>query len=171
VFLMRKMAKIFAGAVALLSSSLACASLVIPVYMTTADGKGVSVGTVVADDTIYGLVLTPDLHGLPPGVHGFHIHDMAMCEHDGTAAGGHFDPDKTNKHLGPYDPGHLGDLPVLIVSEKGRARLPVLAPRLKLEMIKNHALMIHSGGDNYSDSPEKLGGGGARLACGIIPYF
>ncbi len=29
--------------------------------------------------------------------------------------------------------------------------------------------MIHAGGDNYSDTPEKLGGGGARVACGVIP--
>ena len=31
------------------------------------------------------------------------------------------------------------------------------------------ALVIHAGGDNYSDSPEPLGGGGARLACGVVP--
>lgn len=28
--------------------------------------------------------------------------------------------------------------------------------------------MIHAGGDNYSDKPEKLGGGGSRIACGVI---
>ena len=28
--------------------------------------------------------------------------------------------------------------------------------------------MIHAGGDNFADTPEKLGGGGARLACGAI---
>ncbi|WP_324128836.1 superoxide dismutase family protein, partial [Acinetobacter baumannii] len=28
--------------------------------------------------------------------------------------------------------------------------------------------MIHAGGDNYSDSPQPLGGGGARIACGVI---
>jgi Cu-Zn family superoxide dismutase len=28
--------------------------------------------------------------------------------------------------------------------------------------------MIHQGGDNYSDDPKKLGGGGARVACGVI---
>ncbi|SSP59941.1 Cu/Zn superoxide dismutase [Acinetobacter baumannii] len=28
--------------------------------------------------------------------------------------------------------------------------------------------MIHAGGDNYSDSPLPLGGGGARIACGVI---
>jgi len=34
--------------------------------------------------------------------------------------------------------------------------------------LKGHALMIHQGGDNYADTPEKLGGGGARAACGVV---
>jgi len=28
--------------------------------------------------------------------------------------------------------------------------------------------MIHAGGDNHSDHPTALGGGGARMACGVI---
>jgi superoxide dismutase, Cu-Zn family len=28
--------------------------------------------------------------------------------------------------------------------------------------------MVHAGGDNFSDQPEPLGGGGGRIACGII---
>jgi Cu-Zn family superoxide dismutase len=28
--------------------------------------------------------------------------------------------------------------------------------------------MIHVGGDNHADHPAPLGGGGARLACGVI---
>jgi len=39
---------------------------------------------------------------------------------------------------------------------------------LRLNELKNHSLIIHTGGDNYSDVPTKLGGGGARIACGII---
>jgi superoxide dismutase, Cu-Zn family len=27
--------------------------------------------------------------------------------------------------------------------------------------------MIHAGGDNYADTPKALGGGGARIACGV----
>ena len=27
---------------------------------------------------------------------------------------------------------------------------------------------VHAGGDNYSDQPAPLGGGGARIACGVI---
>ena len=34
-------------------------------------------------------------------------------------AGGHFDPQKTGKHLGPKGKGHKGDLPVLKVDKKG----------------------------------------------------
>ena len=86
-----------------------------------------------------------------------------------AGAAGHFDPSDTNKHLGPYKSGHLGDLPVLVVNTDGTASTAVLAPRLKhLSEISNHALMIHVGGDNYSDEPEKLGGGGMRMVCGVI---
>jgi superoxide dismutase, Cu-Zn family len=150
-------------------TSLACATILIPMYLTNDQGIGKKIGTVKADDTIYGLLLTPNLKGLPAGVHGFHIHELPLCGNSGTAAGGHLDPRKTNHHSGPYSgDGHLGDLPVLIVNEDGSATLPVLAPRLKLAQIEGHSLMIHSGGDNYADKPEKMGGGCARIACGVI---
>jgi Cu-Zn family superoxide dismutase len=28
--------------------------------------------------------------------------------------------------------------------------------------------MVHVGGDNYSDTPAPLGGGGGRLVCGVV---
>jgi Cu-Zn family superoxide dismutase len=112
---------------------------------------------------------------LAPGIHGFHVHEHPNCEpaREGqkTAAGlagGHFDPTASGRHEGPYGKGHLGDLPVLWVDQEGSSTLPVLAPRLQVKDVKDRALMIHAGGDNYSDSPEKLGGGGARIACGVI---
>ena len=85
------------------------------------------------------------------------------------AAGGHLDPHKTGKHAGPEGEGHLGDLPVLVVNNDGKATDAVIAPRLKkLDEVKGKALMIHVGGDNMSDQPKPLGGGGARYACGVI---
>lgn len=48
------------------------------------------------------------------------------------------------------------------------ATQPVLAPRLKLSDLSGRALMIHAGGDNHSDQPAMLGGGGARIICGVI---
>jgi Cu-Zn family superoxide dismutase len=49
------------------------------------------------------------------------------------------------------------------------ATQPVLAPRLKLSGVRGHALMLHAGGDNHSDHPAPLGGGGAQIACGVMP--
>jgi Cu-Zn family superoxide dismutase len=64
--------------------------------------------------------------------------------------------------------GHLGDLPRIEVNARGEARATLQAPRIaSVADLKGHALMIHAGGDNYTDTPP-LGGGGARLACGVV---
>lgn len=86
----------------------------------------------------------------------------------GLAAGGHYDPKNTGKHGTPWGDGHLGDLPVLFVDADGRANQPVLAPRLTLKRMRGHSLMMHAGGDNHHDHPMSLGGGGARMACGVV---
>lgn len=39
---------------------------------------------------------------------------------------------------------------------------------LQRDEIKDKALMVHVGGDNMSDQPKPLGGGGERYACGVI---
>lgn len=144
----------------------------------TTTGEGKAIGEVVISETEYGLLFTPKITGLQAGVHGFHIHANPSCEPGekegkmvpALKAGGHMDPEKTGVHKGPYDnSGHLGDLPGLVTDAKGNADYAVLAPRLKsLKDVQNHALMVHVGGDNYSDNPEALGGGGARMACGVI---
>ncbi len=147
----------------------AATSVTVSMYQVTAQGPGANLGSVVLTNTPYGLMLTPHLHGLAPGIHGFHIHQHPSCGDAAMAAGGHLDPNGKDLHLGPFDSaGHLGDLPVLDVDAKGNATLPVVAPRLTLAQAEGHALMIHAGGDNYADTPEKLGGGGARFACGVI---
>ena len=126
-------------------------------------------GVVKVTESPYGLLITPQLNGLTSGAHGLHFHEHHSCAHGGMAAGGHLDPKNTYKHLGPYDTkGHLGDIPVLIVNNNGSASLPLLAPKLKFSDILGHTLMIHAGGDNYSDSPQALGGGGERIACGLV---
>lgn len=144
--------------------------------LVTKDGVGKKIGTVALSDSPYGLILRPNLEGLKPGIHGFHVHQNPDCGPakaggkmvPGLAAGGHLDPGNTERHEGPYGNGHLGDLPVLPVDRNGKATVPLLAPRLKTSDVKGHSLLIHVGGDNYSDKPKKLGGGGPRAACGII---
>lgn len=145
------------------------ASTTITMNLVSEKGQGKEIGTIIATQQKCGVLLTPNLHNLPPGTHGFHVHVKPSCADKGMAAGDHFDPTNKKMHHGPYnDNGHLGDLPVLIVAQDGTATLPTLAPRFTLSKLKGHALIIHAGSDNYADQPEKLGGGGARLACGTI---
>ncbi|WP_426152243.1 superoxide dismutase [Cu-Zn] SodC [Pseudomonas sp. DC3000-4b1] len=162
-----------------MSTSLAAqaASEVVKLDEVGPNGAVQAIGEVKVEETSHGLLFTPALKGLPPGVHGFHVHQNGSCApamKDGKmssaeAAGGHLDPNKTGKHEGPYGEGHLGDLPAIYVNADGTATYPVLAPRLKsLAEVKGHALMIHAGGDNHADMPQPLGGGGARVACGVL---
>lgn len=124
-------------------------------------------GKIIFIDTPYGLLIKPVLKNLPVGAHGFHLHQHADCGDMGNHAGGHYDPQNTNSHQGPYGNGHLGDMPVLFIGSDGTANTPLLAPRLKVSDLNGLAVMIHAGGDTYSDTPP-LGGGGARIACGVI---
>ncbi len=161
----------------LCGSSLAMAAdITITMHAVDAKGVGASIGTVQAADSNNGLVLTPHLSGLTPGLHGFHVHqnpDCAPGKKDGQmgaalTAGGHLDPTKTGKHEGPMGHGHLGDLPALKVGADGKATQSVTAPHLTLADLRGRSVMIHAGADNYSDQPTPLGGGGGRIACGVV---
>ncbi len=167
-----------AAAVMVVFGSCYAATMTVDMYKATQDGRGESIGQVTIEETAYGLVFTPKLSNLPAGPHGFHIHEKADCSPSrddagkitpAGAAGSHYDPKGTGSHSTPWDDnGHLGDLPVLLVDKDGKASMPVLAPKLKkLDDVRNRSLMIHEGGDNYSNQPEN-GGGGSRIACGII---
>jgi len=164
-------------AVALIAVPVAAAQVNVPMALVTEQGVGATIGTVTLMDSPGGLVMTPDLAGLPPGGHGFHVHargDCGVTLPEGKpvpagAAGGHFDPQGTGTHLGPAGTGHLGDLPVLEVAADGHATTAVTAPRLTVAQVRGLALVIHAGGDNYADQPAPLGGGGLRIACGTIP--
>ncbi len=150
----------------------------VTMHKVSSDGRSDAIGNVTLQDSDHGLVIELDLEQLPPGLHGFHVHENPDCspaEKDGkmtaaAAAGGHYDPEKTGAHLGPYNPdGHLGDLPSLYVNKDGESAHKLLAPRLEVDDLTGRALMVHEGGDNYSDQPEPLGGGKSRIACGVIP--
>ena len=160
----------------ILCAGSAMADTTVQLSMVDANGVGSSVGQVSISESKYGMVFAPALKGLPPGTHGFHLHQSPSCdakEKDGKmvsalAAGGHYDPLDTKHHGTPWGEGHLGDLPALFVDAEGNASQPMLAPRLKVADIAGRSLMVHVGGDNHADHPAPLGGGGARMACGVI---
>ena len=158
------------------ASAAYAASETITMNAIDANGVGKEIGTLVLSDTQTGLQITPQLVGLPPGDHGFHAHVNRNCGPGpgpngqpaaGMAAGGHYDPANTGKHLGPNGEGHKGDMPVLTVDASGEATKAVVVPQLTMADVKGRSIMIHAGGDNYADQPAPLGGGGARIACGV----
>lgn len=152
-------------------------SIAVPMNMVSATGIGGSVGYITARNSGSGVVLSMHLRGLPPGDHGFHLHAGGSCAPAPNAAGemtaaasagAHLDPNNTGHHEGPSGQGHLGDLPLLHVALNGTASQVLTAPRISsIDALRGHALIIHAGGDNYSDTPAPLGGGGARIACGV----
>ena len=153
-------------------------SIAVPMTLVSASGAGASIGDVDIRNGSSGVELMLHLHGLPPGDHGFHLHGTASCDAAANAqgqmtpaggAGGHFDPANTGHHEGPNGMGHMGDLPVLHVGADGSASQTLTAPRFhSVDEFRGRALVIHAGGDNYSDTPAPLGGGGARIACGVV---
>lgn len=173
---MRTRLGIYLAAAVLGLSGTAQADSIVQMNSIDQGGIGAVVGQIVISETRYGLVFSPALAGLPPGLHGFHVHENPSCEARekegkmvaGLAAGGHYDPAGSKQHGLPWGSGHLGDLPALFVDATGTAANPVLAPRLKMSDLKGRSLMIHAGGDNHADHPAPLGGGGPRLVCGVI---
>ncbi|MCX7359150.1 MAG: superoxide dismutase family protein [Alphaproteobacteria bacterium] len=139
---------------------------------------GAEVGTIMIHSMSGHIALMVDLHGLSPGEHGMHVHANASCESavgsngemtPAGAAGAHYDPAQSGHHEGPDGNGHLGDLPRLHVDAQGNARETLMLTRVhSIEDLNGRAIIIHANGDNYSDTPAPLGGGGARVACGVI---
>lgn len=171
------MKKIIAALLACSAAAAATAEVMVPMHLVNEKGVGERIGHITISQTTHGIQLKPDLRDLPPGMRGFHLHENGSCDtakKDGKitpagAAGSHYDPEDTEKHGAPWGDGHKGDLPGLYVNTTGTSTQPLSASRLTLDEFYGRALVIHAGGDNYSDYPEPMGGGGVRIACGVVP--
>lgn len=104
------------------------------------------------------------LQGLPPGKHGFHIHEFGHPEC--SKAGSHFNPDGFD-HGGLHDRNsHAGDL--------GNVRNGMVYLRTKKFSLTGNrgvigrSLIIHEGEDDLGKSRDPTGKAGKRLGCAII---
>jgi len=167
------------GSILLAASAPAALAATVRAHMAlaTPSGPGIGIGTITLTDSPGGARISVHVDSLPSGEHGFHIHQNPSCAPGPVngvvapagSAGGHLDPDKTGMHMGPMGAGHLGDLPFLTVDGAGTDDEQLVAPRLTdVSVLKGRSLVIHAGGDNYADKPAPLGGGGARIACGVV---
>ncbi|MGH8765452.1 MAG: superoxide dismutase family protein [Burkholderiales bacterium] len=110
-----------------------------------------------------------NVHGLKPGAHGFHIHEIGDCSSgDGMSTKGHFNPE--GKMHGYPGSGHAGDLPALLANAKGQAKLDVVTTGMSIgsgpDDIVGRGLIVHADADDYKTQP--TGNSGARVACGVI---
>lgn len=143
------------------------------------DAKKQPVGTVEIRQLAHGVVFIADLKNLPPGPHGFHVHERGVCEPPGfQSAGGHYNPSKSDHGFASEKGYHAGDLPNIHVSEQGVAKAEFQTTLLTLEeqggagttgpftMLDDDgsAIMVHAKPDDYRD----LASAGDRIACGVV---
>jgi Cu-Zn family superoxide dismutase len=121
-----------------------------------------------------GVKVTVQVHGLAPGPHGFHVHDVGACAGpEFKTAGGHFNP--TGKKHGLLNPEghHGGDLPNLAVGADGSGQATALLAGVTLG--EGAASLFHPGGTSVvihaaadDGRTDPAGNSGARIACGVI---
>jgi superoxide dismutase, Cu-Zn family len=120
------------------------------------------------------------IDGLPPGLHGMHIHEIGNCDSvtgPFSGAGGHFDPGPFgNSNPDANHPFHMGDIPNLDVNPAGVGRLRHTTSRITLSSgplsvfdANGSAVVVHLNVDQGITGAAGSGvSGGARVACGII---
>ncbi len=167
----------------LFSALMAGCLLSLPAYaqatktVSLKDAKGKDVGTVTLSEAGDDIVLIHlDAKGLPPGAHGFHIHEKGECTApDFASAGAHFNPDKDEHGAMHGRDFHAGDLPNIFVNKDGTAKADIFSDDISITDKKDDgylldvdgsAFVIHADPDDYK-SPN-TGNAGARIACGAL---
>jgi Cu-Zn family superoxide dismutase len=128
-------------------------------------------GTVTFTEAADGVQVRAEISGLPPGNHGFHVHEFGDCSAaDATSAGAHFNP--TNKpHAGPESAErHVGDMGNVQADASGKAKLEYVDHHISLTNDERSAIgrsvVVHAKADDLKSQP--AGDSGARVACGVI---
>lgn len=139
------------------------------------NAHGLKVGTVDMHQTNKGVEMTLKASNLPPGLHGFHIHEKGLCEAPSfESAGGHFNPTEAKHGFDAAGGPHDGDFPNIEVTADGKAEATFINDRVTLEKGKENSLLqeggtsfiIHAKPDDYVSQP--AGDAGSRIACGEI---
>jgi Cu-Zn family superoxide dismutase len=138
------------------------------------DGK--PMGTAQFDALGHGVLITFDLHDLPPGPHAIHLHMAGNCDAKTgfTAAGPilSLTPGKQHGYLAEGGP-RAGDLPNQFAGADGRLHASVVASSFTIGNGKRSifdkdgvAVIVDQRGDDYRTQP--LGNAGNRIACGVV---
>lgn len=116
-----------------------------------------------------GVRVTATFEGLPPGTHGFHLHENGDCSApDASSAGDHYNPAGA-PHGGPEAASasrHMGDLGNVEAGADGRATYERSDNVLVYESLKGRAVVVHASADDLTSQPS--GNAGARIGCGVV---
>ena len=137
--------------------------------------SGAVLGTVRVFSEPNGVTLRIDATGLPPGMHGVHVHSVARCDApDFKSAGAHWNP--TTRQHGHQNPNgfHSGNLGV---GADGRLVAGLLLPGARLTgsdygtgpVMHDYdgvSLVIHAKADDEKTDPS--GNSGDRIACAVL---
>jgi Cu-Zn family superoxide dismutase len=113
------------------------------------------------------LEIVADFDGLPPGDHGFHVHEGSDCAEPGE----HFAPDG-DPHGAPTDAAdahHAGDLGNVSADDVGRGQSTLRDDELSLQGeygLVGRVVVVHSSADDLHSQPS--GNSGDPIACGIV---
>ena len=138
------------------------------------DGK--PVGSVDFATVNRGIIVTFDLHDLPPGPHAVHLHTSGNCDaRTGFTAAGPIltlIPGKQHGYLAEGGP-EAGDLPNQFAGADGKLHASTLTSAFSLGNGKRSifdrdgvAVILDARGDDYRTQP--LGNAGDRIACGVV---
>ena len=145
-------------------------------------------GTIRFIETDMNTIIKINIEGLPPGHHGFHIHEAWDLTDECMSACKHFNP-TGQVHGGPSSHlRHVGDLGNIYANKTGKVEIELMDHRIKLRGINNiigRSVVIHEKKDDLGlggiskngkvnndirKESLKTGNAGKRIACGVIGY-
>jgi len=116
-----------------------------------------------------GVEVIADLTGVPPGTHGFHVHEKGDCGNNAANAGGHFNPGSAPHGAPDAVSHHAGDFGNVTADEKGEVHARFTTHWISVNSGTNavvgHAIVLHGNADDLVSQP--AGNAGPRIACGV----
>jgi superoxide dismutase, Cu-Zn family len=163
---------VFFSVAALLLASCASVSTGPRAVATLSSTSGSSAtGTVEFVELADGSVrVDVQLRGVPPGLHGFHVHEVGNCGDNGNAAGGHFNPGQHAHGAPGTATHHAGDFGNVNADAQGIVKtqftLRSIAVSSGPNSVVGRAVILHADPDDLVTQP--TGNAGGRIACGIV---